>query len=189
MVDRVLLSLHPHPLLNAHAEHTCRSHCGFQSLSYRMTVSAVCRLRPSPPLRVDARKMVICRCNTNDLGQHSNLDHQVCMSCISSTSTAGNVGQQAAFALQSICDFNENTEAAAGPARARHEWLAIHKRAWLVLSCPTLLPGLLNWLMEIMRCTRLTLPSRRTYLHTQTGTDISMHMHMRTGLLLRQLTS
>jgi hypothetical protein len=41
--------------------HTCRSHCGFQSLSYRMTVSAVCRLRPSPPLRVDARKMEICR--------------------------------------------------------------------------------------------------------------------------------
>lgn len=28
----------------------------------------------------------------------------------------------------------------------------------------TLLPGLLNWLMEIMRCTRLTLPSSRTYL-------------------------
>ena len=33
----------------------CRSACGFQSLSYRMTTSAVCRLMPSPPARVDSR--------------------------------------------------------------------------------------------------------------------------------------
>mmetsp|Transcript_24679 Transcript_24679/g.84406 ORF Transcript_24679/g.84406 Transcript_24679/m.84406 type:complete len:219 (-) Transcript_24679:1535-2191(-) len=35
----------------------CRSICGFQSLSYRMTVSAVARLMPSPPALVDRRKM------------------------------------------------------------------------------------------------------------------------------------
>ncbi len=35
---------------------TCRSFCGFQSLSNMMTVSAVARLMPSPPARVDSRK-------------------------------------------------------------------------------------------------------------------------------------
>lgn len=34
----------------------CRSICGFQSLSNRMTVSAVARLMPKPPARVDSRK-------------------------------------------------------------------------------------------------------------------------------------
>mmetsp|Transcript_2524 Transcript_2524/g.7433 ORF Transcript_2524/g.7433 Transcript_2524/m.7433 type:complete len:218 (+) Transcript_2524:1244-1897(+) len=34
----------------------CRSICGFQSLSYRMTTSAVYRLMPRPPARVDSRK-------------------------------------------------------------------------------------------------------------------------------------
>jgi hypothetical protein len=34
---------------------TCRSICGFQSLSYRMTMSAVARLIPRPPARVDSR--------------------------------------------------------------------------------------------------------------------------------------
>jgi hypothetical protein len=34
----------------------CRSTCGFQSESYRMTTSAVCKLMPRPPARVDNRK-------------------------------------------------------------------------------------------------------------------------------------
>jgi len=34
----------------------CRSCCGFQSLSKRMHVSAVCRLMPRPPARVVMRK-------------------------------------------------------------------------------------------------------------------------------------
>lgn len=38
-----------------HALHTCRSFCGFQSESKMMTVSAVARLMPSPPARVDSR--------------------------------------------------------------------------------------------------------------------------------------
>ncbi len=33
----------------------CRSICGFQSLSYNTTVSAVARLMPSPPARVERR--------------------------------------------------------------------------------------------------------------------------------------
>ncbi len=36
---------------------TCRSWCGFQSESKMMTVSAVCRLSPSPPALVERRKM------------------------------------------------------------------------------------------------------------------------------------
>jgi len=35
---------------------TCRSFCGFQSESKIITVSAVARLIPSPPARVDKRK-------------------------------------------------------------------------------------------------------------------------------------
>jgi len=35
----------------------CRSWCGFQSESKMTTVSAVWRLRPKPPARVDKRKM------------------------------------------------------------------------------------------------------------------------------------
>lgn len=34
----------------------CRSICGFQSVSYMMTVSAACRLSPTPPARTDSRK-------------------------------------------------------------------------------------------------------------------------------------
>jgi hypothetical protein len=34
---------------------TCKSICGFQSLSYSTTTSAVARLMPSPPARVDSR--------------------------------------------------------------------------------------------------------------------------------------
>jgi hypothetical protein len=37
----------------------CRSICGFQSESYRTTVSAVARLMPRPPARVDSRKQKI----------------------------------------------------------------------------------------------------------------------------------
>ena len=36
---------------------TCRSIWGFQSLSYSTTTSAVYRLMPRPPARVDSRKM------------------------------------------------------------------------------------------------------------------------------------
>ena len=35
----------------------CRSICGFQSESKRMTVSALCRLRPRPPARVESMNM------------------------------------------------------------------------------------------------------------------------------------
>jgi hypothetical protein len=35
---------------------TCKSFCGFQSESKMITVSAVARLIPSPPARVDRRK-------------------------------------------------------------------------------------------------------------------------------------
>ena len=34
----------------------CRSTCGFQSESYRMTISAVYRLIPRPPALVESRK-------------------------------------------------------------------------------------------------------------------------------------
>lgn len=37
----------------------CSSIIGFQSLSKMMTVSAVCRLTPCPPARVDSRKTKI----------------------------------------------------------------------------------------------------------------------------------
>ena len=37
--------------------HTCKSFCGFQSLSKRMTVSADCRFKPRPPAFVDNMKM------------------------------------------------------------------------------------------------------------------------------------
>eukprot|EP00964_Phaeocystis_antarctica_P143291 scaffold108793_cov48-Phaeocystis_antarctica.AAC.1 len=40
----------------------CRSACGFQSLSKRMTVSAVARLMPSPPARVDSMKRNLVEC-------------------------------------------------------------------------------------------------------------------------------
>ncbi len=39
---------------------TWRSFCGFQSLSKMMTVSAVARLMPRPPARVDSRKQKSC---------------------------------------------------------------------------------------------------------------------------------
>jgi hypothetical protein len=55
----------------------------------------------------------------------------------------------------------------------------LHKHAELSHCAvrPTLLPGLLNWLMEIMRCTRLTLPSRRTYLqHKQNTTQAEQNL-------------
>jgi hypothetical protein len=39
---------------------TWRSFCGFQSLSNMMTVSAVARLMPRPPARVDSRKQKSC---------------------------------------------------------------------------------------------------------------------------------
>lgn len=39
---------------------TCMSLCGFQSESKMMTVSALCRLRPTPPARVETRK-IQCR--------------------------------------------------------------------------------------------------------------------------------
>lgn len=45
----LLQSARPSPL-------TCRSICGFQSLSYSTTTSAVARLMPRPPARVDSRK-------------------------------------------------------------------------------------------------------------------------------------
>lgn len=46
---------------------------------------------------------------------------------------------------------------------------------------PTLLPGLLNWLMEIMRCTRLTLPSRRTYLRRAQQREAAAGAHSSAG--------
>mmetsp|Transcript_17721 Transcript_17721/g.59786 ORF Transcript_17721/g.59786 Transcript_17721/m.59786 type:complete len:303 (-) Transcript_17721:1301-2209(-) len=38
-----------------HRSIACRSACGFQSLSYKTQVSAVCRLMPKPPARVESK--------------------------------------------------------------------------------------------------------------------------------------
>jgi hypothetical protein len=58
--------------VTADAARACKSICGFQSLSNSTTMSAVARLMPRPPARVDSRKM--------NLGDPSRLNSSIAYS-------------------------------------------------------------------------------------------------------------